>query len=170
MGAIIYINRTEDRQVKAFRIEYFGDLRGSLVVLEEGSDMTGVIPFAKNINIKSIQEIDADISISEKTASMTLGSCPQKIIKRICNLFGVDISLLRSEERGYRLVMVRRMIYLVLRQELSMGYTEMANLLHHTHQTVMHGIEVAKERIKADKDSDPYVIAANELKSKGILR
>lgn len=67
---------------------------------------------------------------------------PDQIIKNICSYYNIKETLIKGQKRNASIVKARQITMYVLKNELSLSYAEIGNILGgRDHTTIMHGVE-----------------------------
>jgi chromosomal replication initiator protein len=67
---------------------------------------------------------------------------PDEIIRNICSFYDIKETMIKGPRRDSQLVKARQIAMFILKQDLSLSFTEIGNILGgRDHTTIMHGVE-----------------------------
>ena len=88
---------------------------------------------------------------------------PDEVIKNICAFYGIKETMIKGPKRDSHLVKARQIAMFILKQDLSLSYTEIGNILGgRDHTTIMHGVEKI-EGLLTDKIFSEEILGIKSL-------
>lgn len=92
---------------------------------------------------------------------------PDEIIKNVCTFYNIKETLIKGPKRESSLVKARQMAMYILKNDLSLSYTEIGNILGgRDHTTIMHGVGKI-EKLLSNKNFSEEILGIKSLLKDG---
>lgn len=110
----------------------------------DSRELEGLLLKAITIAASKGTEITAELAenaLNYRTGDEKNFFHPDEIIKGICNFYNIKETLIKGPRRDSRLVKARQIAMYILKQDLSLSFAEIGNILGgRDHTTIMHGV------------------------------
>ena len=155
--------------MKAFRFTFKKDYEDILVFSATGEEALTAIPLSKREEVEYCYEIDMEVLIDMDSATRPSRRDASSVIHAVCDYFGITVDKLREMNRSPSLVEARKIIALILKDDLKYRNADIADVLHKAKATISDHIKSAREMVEENAYSNPVAAAARHLKAQGVM-
>jgi chromosomal replication initiator protein len=125
------------------------------------------ISFATNTNSPVTPEL-VEKSLSKDSGAEQGIFRPDEVIRNICSFYNIKETLIKGPKRDSGLVKVRQITMYILKNDLSLSFVEIGNLLGgRDHTTIMYGVEKIEKMLLNKTFSEEIMGIKSLLKSGG---
>ena len=126
-----------------------------------------MITIATGLGVEITPELAED-SLSQNTDEERGSFRPDEVIKNICTFYNIKETLIKGPKRDSSLVKARQIAMYILKNDLSLSFVEIGNILGgRDHTTIMHGVGKIERLILNKNFSDEIMGIKSLFKSSG---